>query len=463
MADQQHMIGKIAISINASRPGQAAQLQQQLSYRLHTQGFMQQLETLLNGLVGEDEYLEIPRLTISLQCADEKEFHEQLLKKLSTAINEQVKQPAAQNVLLQNDAIYTTAVRAFFLKYGIRAFYNGHDMISVLQQEIKALPLTSQPALEQLLMQVGKTQPQVWIRLYYILGAAGMQQFFLRVFSFTPEALQAMISEQFTLLQQQGILPATAIVNSVVAPSQPSVVVPPAPELPQLWQALFLRVLNNVSIVTNKTAPDSAAAAGVTVAGAAAVSAQSDLQRRLQAAATPLPAAADAPLNKQLQQGLLIDNAGLVLLWMECGRLFRELGYIVEKRFADETAQQRAILLLHYIAWGDEEKGEEAWLLNKLFCGWALETPVDPSLVPDDTAKQAAEAMMIAYLEAWRKDRKFSTDWLRRSFLQREGLLYDRADENLVLEVSSKTEDILINKVSMVRYAWMPHILFVRW
>ena len=62
------MIGRMQIEINADRPGQAAHLQQQLGYRLHTNSFLQQMDSLLDGLVRADEYLEIPALSISLDC-----------------------------------------------------------------------------------------------------------------------------------------------------------------------------------------------------------------------------------------------------------------------------------------------------------------------------------------------------------------------------------------------------------
>lgn len=460
MAEQQHMIGRMSIDIMAPHPGQAAKLQQQLSYRLHTRGFLQQLETMLNTLVKEDEYVEIPLLSVSLQCADDATFNTQLLEKLTAAIKERITKQPSQNILQQGT--YATAIRTFFLKYGIRAFYNGQNVLDTLQQEIKSLPVKEQPELETLLKQVGKTHPQVWLRLYYILGAEGTLQFFLRTFACTAPVLQLLISEQLSP-EVAGISTATsgtAITTTVAREGQAAQISIPDAILQnaRLWQQLFTRVLNEADLVSHRSAQLAMTSNTTNVTGNTRETAQTTADNVVK----PM-VVSELPLKSQLLQGLQIDNAGLVLLWMDCGRLFRQLGYIAEKQFADEAAQQTAILLLHYIVWGDEPAGEEAWLLNKILCGWQPGLPVDPRFTPDAAAKAAADAMLRTYLENWRKDRQFSIDWLRRSFLQREGQLFARTDDNWLLEVSNRTEDILINKVSMVRYAWMPHILFVRW
>jgi len=148
---------------------------------------------------------------------------------------------------------------------------------------------------------------------------------------------------------------------------------------------------------------------------------------------------------------------------MSYGMLLKELGWVKEKRFIDDAACQRAIWLLQYIASGRNEVAEEELLLNKLLCGWPLTDPVDPACFPGQESLQAADIMLEKWIKDWKKDRTFSLSWFRGTFLQREGVLIRRHDENWQLNVEKKTEDIIIDKPSVVRYSWMPELLFVQW
>jgi len=148
---------------------------------------------------------------------------------------------------------------------------------------------------------------------------------------------------------------------------------------------------------------------------------------------------------------------------MSYGMLLKELGWVKEKRFIEDAACQRAIWLLQYIASGRNEVAEEELLLNKLLCGWPLADPVDPACFPGQESLQAADIMLEKWIKDWKKDRTFSLSWFRGSFLQREGVLIRRHDENWQLNVENKTEDIIIDKPSVIRYSWMPELLFVQW
>lgn len=449
MAEQQHIIKRMEVQLSASGPRLAGELQQQLGYRLHTAAFMAQLNTLLDDLVKEEEYIEIPAITVSLQCTNENDFQTQLLSQLAAAIRKQLSTQQAANIIIPNGAEYTLAIQLFFLKYGIRAFDNGSEVIVALQEALRALPDHGQPEVEQLLKAAGKDDPVVWIRLYYLLGAVGMKQLFLRLFSCSEATLQIMIAQELARTGKSESpygIGSTTSDNTTTRVTLAGMSTPWVPDA-AVWAALFQR----------------AATTGIVANGSA-------IDEKMTDAANDIPAIAASltekvgTLTDQLKRGLQIENAGLVLLWMECGRLFRTLGYVADRQFTDEAAQQRAILLLHYISYGQNDPGgEEYWLLNKLLCNWPLHLPVDPSLVPDDAARQAADSMLADYLEAWRKDRKFSAEWFSTAFLQREGQLSQRNDGAWILALEARTEDILINKVSMVKYAWMPQILYVQW
>ncbi|AYB33999.1 hypothetical protein D4L85_26980 [Chryseolinea soli] len=423
------------IEVMGARRAAVAHYQQALGYQLHTQGFAQELESLLNQITSGDEYVEIPQLKIQFDTSGEKVFQKEFLQAFGKALQEKIKTSSGSAVKVMKGAAFIDYVQQFFLQYGICPLQHGKPVLAEFQQTLKALPTNPQPKLERVIMTLGRRNTTLWKRLSYLLGAEGMRSVLKRLrdankkefhglegLSQTDDpVLQKILREpEFApyIPEEGGITPPTSV---DAIPSQPHT--------------------GTVALTAGKTAAKENAP-----------------PQRVRRAALSTP-----DFEAEVRSGFQIANAGTVLLWAVFGQLLQTTGYVVNKQFTDDNARQRAIWLLHYITTGNLEGSEDNLLLNKVLCAWPENEPVDPTLLPGDVDRIAADQMLHRYLAHWKKGRTFSPGWFRATFLNREGRLYKRPDGHWQLEVDKRTEDILIDKVSVVRYAWMPCLLFVQW
>jgi hypothetical protein len=431
LTGQQHIINRISMQVRSSARQDAMQLQEQLGFLLHSQQFMSQLESLLDRLAPPGVYVEIPSLRIELDTYPGQPFIPLLLEQLESALRERlvnVSSVAGGQVNLRGQALME-AIRDFFLVNGTQLYTNAQVTVAEIRTQLLSLPSRADPELEKTLLLIGKKAPILWKRLFFLLGRRLMQQLVLRLFGLSMEELIRLIAG-------------------------PDVVAGAAP-LPVLdgdaWQ-LLLTLLQ-----AGTASSEIAVAIQSSMEGHSGASSEELVVRPLRRQVSPAARVYEREL------GLPVVHAGVVLVWMGYGALLKELGWVKEKRFVDDAACQRAIWLLQYIASGRNEAVEEELLLNKLLCGWPLADPVDPACFPGQESLLAADVMLEKWIKDWKKDRTFSLSWFRGTFLQREGTLIRRHDENWQLNVEKKTEDIIIDKPSVVRYSWMPELLFVQW
>lgn len=168
---------------------------------------------------------------------------------------------------------------------------------------------------------------------------------------------------------------------------------------------------------------------------------------------------------------IYLRNAGLVLLWPYLPAFFAATGLVNEKRrvpaFLSEDARERAVLLLHYLAFGSKEGREYDMTLNKILCGFAPGRPVNPC--PDQITKEQireAENFLQAVVGNWPVLKNTSVPAFRSLFLRREGVLFTR-DGCRVLRVAEETHDVLLDRlpwgIGTVRLPWMEQLLLVEW
>ena len=164
--------------------------------------------------------------------------------------------------------------------------------------------------------------------------------------------------------------------------------------------------------------------------------------------------------------GIYITQAGLVLLHPFIQPYLDEVGLLNEALFRDDTAQQQAIYLLHYLATGQTRAPEPELVLPKLLCGWPLNDPVEPDLELPEAALVEGEHLLQTAIGYWEALKSTSPDGLREGFLQREGKL-TCTDNGWKLQVERQAIDILLSRlpwgVSMVKLPWMEDLLTVEW
>jgi hypothetical protein len=189
------------------------------------------------------------------------------------------------------------------------------------------------------------------------------------------------------------------------------------------------------------------------------------------APAPPLPGQPTTPPTPQprsdVDDDLVIDGAGMVLLWPFLETLFSRLELLTQERlFGDEAQRQRAMALLGFLVDGDGEPPEWRLTLAKLLCGALPQAPYGLEAPLSDAEQAEAEALLQAVLD--HADGRLGDDAaaLRQGFLQRPGLLSARPGA-WVLQLERRPGDEVLDGLpwswSWIRLPWMDDLLQVVW
>lgn len=176
------------------------------------------------------------------------------------------------------------------------------------------------------------------------------------------------------------------------------------------------------------------------------------------------------PLEKPADRNAFyIDNAGLVITHVFLENLFEAVEFRQDKKFVNENAHQKAVLLTGYLVNEETEYPEHDLLLNKILCGLPVECPLP--LLLNITTQQKAESIELlqAITDNWKYNGRpvcTTIGNLRSSFLQRQGKLI-KNDNAWLLQVERQGYDILLNGLSWgigtIKLPWMENILHVEW
>jgi hypothetical protein len=163
---------------------------------------------------------------------------------------------------------------------------------------------------------------------------------------------------------------------------------------------------------------------------------------------------------------LYVTNSGILILHYFLKPFFEDLKLFVAGKFVNDKARQRAVLLLHYLATGESGAAEFDLPLEKILCGYPLESTLPNRIVLTRKERAESEKLLNAVIDYWVPLRNTSIEGLRNTFLQREGKLVTK-ENGWLLIVEQKTVDILLDKLpwgfSTIRLPWMEQILNVDW
>lgn len=163
------------------------------------------------------------------------------------------------------------------------------------------------------------------------------------------------------------------------------------------------------------------------------------------------------------EEGIYIQNAGIVLTAAYLGIFFRNMGLEEDNKINDLP---RAIALLHYLATGAETFEEFEVVLAKILCGIEPDEFVDTSYVLTPEDKDEADQLLLAIIGNWTALKSTTPEGLRGTYLVREGRL-THENGSWKLYVQEQPFDILIDmlpwNISMIYLPWMPSLLRVNW
>ncbi|MAB37642.1 MAG: hypothetical protein CL528_11790 [Aequorivita sp.] len=165
------------------------------------------------------------------------------------------------------------------------------------------------------------------------------------------------------------------------------------------------------------------------------------------------------------KDGILVQNAGLILLHPFLKMFFEKMDFLSEKTIKPEKMDE-AIHALHYLATGNEQAYEYKLVFEKFLCNVPLHHPINRHILLTKEQKMACEILLEAVLGHWTALKSNSTAILQNEFLQREGKLTVSAEKQQ-LYIQRKTQDILLDKlpwnVHLIKIPWKEKILFVDW
>ena len=167
----------------------------------------------------------------------------------------------------------------------------------------------------------------------------------------------------------------------------------------------------------------------------------------------------------EFEEGISIQNSGLVIAWPFLNILFSKLGLIEDGKLKSDAATQKAIAATQYLVDGKNEIEETELLLNKILCGADPDFYVDQTLELNEIELGICDMALKTIVAQWGKVKSIAT--LREYFFKRNGVL--KFDKNLgaELHVKKETRDILIKflswNLSVIKTSIMSTKLIIHW
>lgn len=171
--------------------------------------------------------------------------------------------------------------------------------------------------------------------------------------------------------------------------------------------------------------------------------------------------------NEIIDRSLYLKNAGLVLFHPFLKSLFEQLNWCENEKWLSKTAQQKAVLLLHYLINGNQNYFENEMVLNKILCGFPITGVVNTKLKLSKKELEKANSLLLAVIEYWKILGDTSIEGLRETFLQREGKIEISSDGSSELWVEQKGVDVLLSNlpwgIGLVKTPWMKNYMNCYW
>ncbi|MCL6258867.1 contractile injection system tape measure protein [Aquiflexum sp. TKW24L] len=170
--------------------------------------------------------------------------------------------------------------------------------------------------------------------------------------------------------------------------------------------------------------------------------------------------------DQEIEEGIFVENAGLVLLHPFLAGLFSNLQLTENGKFLAESDQSLAARVLQFLVYGENELAENYYPLNKILCGMGVFQVLGDETELNPETKIECEELLQAVIGHWSVLKNTSIDGLRETFLQRNGKI-SRVEKGWKLQVERKTVDVLLAKLpwglGIIKLPWMNDMMFVEW
>jgi hypothetical protein len=166
---------------------------------------------------------------------------------------------------------------------------------------------------------------------------------------------------------------------------------------------------------------------------------------------------------------IYITNAGAGIVHIIFGQLFQAFHLLTDDKlaFVSREAASRAAHYIQYLTDKELDAPEEKMVFNKLLVGLPLEQPLEPLTEPINQDEiDTCEYVMQTLCEKWSVMKSAGPDYMRKTFLMREGRLRANGD-GWIIRVEQTGIDILKNKIpwatNPIRLPWLTYLIDVDW
>ncbi|MGE9311230.1 contractile injection system tape measure protein [Niabella sp. CJ426] len=172
------------------------------------------------------------------------------------------------------------------------------------------------------------------------------------------------------------------------------------------------------------------------------------------------------PGNRQEENdtAIWIQNAGLVLLHPFLPVLFDRLLVVNDQRQIINI--KKALGLVHYLLYGEEEYSDAKMVLPKIFCGISYSDPIPIDVAINSAEQEECNELVLSVIEYWEALKNTSAKGLLETFVWRRGKL-SPGDNGWLLRVENRTEDILLDRlpwsIGYIKLPWMITPLTTEW
>jgi hypothetical protein len=167
-----------------------------------------------------------------------------------------------------------------------------------------------------------------------------------------------------------------------------------------------------------------------------------------------------------ISMSIAVSNAGLVIIQNFIASYFSKLELTDKKGFVSEQAQLDAVHWLQFMVTGHPHTDETHLVLNKVWCGLPLSTPLAGGIEVSDEQKELTEGLINAVIQYWSAIGSSSIEGFRGNWLIRDGLLRE-TEENWEVIVEKRPYDLRLDRLpfgySLVSLPWMDKPLYVTW
>ncbi|HBH06424.1 MAG TPA: hypothetical protein DDX92_07460 [Flavobacteriales bacterium] len=171
-------------------------------------------------------------------------------------------------------------------------------------------------------------------------------------------------------------------------------------------------------------------------------------------------------MSSNLDNVILAENAGIIILSPFIPMLFERCGLTENNTFIDYYARNRAVRILDFAATGKTESEEYKWVIYKVLCGMKVSDPIADDIGLNENEKELVDSLLEAVTQQWSAMQNTSINGLRESFLTRNGQL-TMEENGFFLKVEQQSYDMLLDQIpwnlSSIQYKWMEKLLRVEW